>query len=658
MEAPSRYPWKPAWAAAALLLLFAAQLALTTVEESQTWDEGDHIFAGYRQWKSADFGLNPEHPPLVKLLAGAPLQFLHLWEPSLQDRQFKHEAFLDGRDFVARNGPDRILIPARLAAALPALLLAVLVFAAAREMFGAPAGLLALALVAFEPNLVAHGAKVTTDAAVTCFFFGAVYAFYRYAAAPSARRLALVGLAAGLALASKHTGVLVFPMLALVALYETARARHRLWRLAAALAVTGVLAVAILWAAYGFRYRARPDGLRMNPPLENYAAQLRPAERSLLLDLARARVLPQSYLYGLADVRSVSSHFPTYLFGKVHPNGVWWYFPAAFAIKSTAAFLILLAGASAVCALGLLKKRRELLYLAAPPAFYLLVALTAGLNIGVRHILPLYAFLSVLIAGAASALLARDRRWAVPLLILMLWHAASSLRSIPAQMAYANEFWGGPSQTYRYLSDSNTDWGQQLKHVRQYLERRGVTKCWFAYFAQGVADTAAYGIPCRPLPTADSIWIRQPIEAPPAIDGTVLVSAATLSGFETGPGPLNPYHTFQNAKPTAFIDHGVFVYDGHFEIPLAAALSHLLRSAELQRAAHPEAALAEARAAVSVCPTCIQAQAALGDLLAATGRKAEAQASYRNALSLADGLEREYRDEWIARLKILQNRDR
>ena len=75
-----------------LLAALAAQLALTSAQESQTWDEGDHIFAGYMQWKRADFGLNPEHPPLVKLLAAAPLTFMRLWEPTVQNREFKHEA--------------------------------------------------------------------------------------------------------------------------------------------------------------------------------------------------------------------------------------------------------------------------------------------------------------------------------------------------------------------------------------------------------------------------------------------------------------------------------------------------------------------------------------------------------------------------------------
>ena len=187
----------------------------------------------------------------------------------------------------------------------------------------------------------------------------------------------------------------------------------------------------------------------------------------------------------------------------------------------------------------------------------------------------MYAFLWVLAAGGAVALIKANRKWAYAVIALIAFQAVSSARAYPAYMAYANEMWGGPSQTYKYLSDSNSDWGQQLKSVKKYLDARGVKDCWFIYFGEGVIDTKYYGIPCKPLPTADSLWVNEKIEAPPAVDGPVLISAGDLSGFEYGPGALNPYAQFQSLKPTAVIDYGVFVFDGHFEIPLASAKSHI-----------------------------------------------------------------------------------
>lgn len=203
---------------AGLLTMLCLQLALSVRQESQTWDEGNHIFTGYRSWTNADFGLNPEHPPLVKLLATVPLLRLPLQTPKLQDRDFKSEAFLDGRDFLYQNDADMILFRTRMAVAILTLLLALLVFLATKEMFGTGAAFVALSLIVFEPNLLAHGAVVTTDVGLSCFMFATVYAFYRYVKAPSVTRLIIVGVMAGLALATKHTGLIVFPMLILLAL--------------------------------------------------------------------------------------------------------------------------------------------------------------------------------------------------------------------------------------------------------------------------------------------------------------------------------------------------------------------------------------------------------------------------------------------------------
>ncbi|HET9315143.1 MAG TPA: glycosyltransferase family 39 protein, partial [Vicinamibacteria bacterium] len=265
--------WSTIVLAAVLLLALGLQLGLFVSRQSQTWDEGDHLYAGYRSLTHADFGLNPEHPPLAKMLAAVPLLGMDLRVPPLQGRDFKREAFLGGRDFVFGNDADTVLFRARMGASLLTLLLGLVAFLMAGEMFGAAAGLTALALLVFDPNLLAHGALVTTDAGLSCFLLASVYAFYRYVKAPSWPRLLVVGLAAGLALATKHTGLLVLPILGLLALGEWWRGRGeegetlrtRGLRLGGAVALAGLLAVVVLWASYGFRYAARPDGLALNP---------------------------------------------------------------------------------------------------------------------------------------------------------------------------------------------------------------------------------------------------------------------------------------------------------------------------------------------------------------------------------------------------------
>ncbi len=170
--------------------------------------------------------------------------------------------------------------------------------------------------------------------------------------------------------------------------------------------------------------------------------------------------------------------------------------------------------------------------------------------------------------------------------------------------------------------------------------------CWFAYFGQGVADTAHYGIPCKPLPTADSLWIGERIDVPPAIDGPVVISAGVLSGFEFGPGPLNPYAQFQDLQPTAEIDGGLFVFDGHFEIPFASALTHVQRAEEALAAKRLEDALSEAQQAVALAPDAVKPNAALGDVLTALGRREEARPVYEKAIHLAKTVKPEFQGYW------------
>jgi len=264
------------------------------------------------------------------------------------------------------------------------------------------------------------------------------------------------------------------------------------------------------------------------------------------------------------------------------------------------------------------------------------------MNIGVRHILPMYLFLSVLIGGAAWSLIQRNRRWIYFIIALLVFQAVSTSRAYPAYIAYANELWGGPQHVHDLLSDSNSDWGQQLKDVRHYLDQHNIKDCWFVYFAEGVVDAGYYKIPCRQLPTMDSLWMDEPLNSPPAIDGTVLVSAGDLSGFEFGAGALNPYEQFKSLRPIAVIDYGVFVYKGHFEIPLAASISHSQKAQWLLDARQLPEALEEAQQAVALAPEAAKPNALLGDILSAMGRPDEARAAYQKALTLAKTVEPDF----------------
>jgi hypothetical protein len=647
-----------------LLFLLSLQLALSARRESQTWDEACHIFAGYRYWTHADFGDNPEHPPLVKLLATLPLRRLPLKVPEHPGVFSKEEDFLTATQFVYSNDAEMILFRTRMAAAMLTLLLGALVFAVAREMFGNVAAFVALTLLVFEPNILAHGAVVTTDVGMSCFLLATVYAFYRYMKKPTAGRLALTGLAAGLALATKHSAILIFPILGALAAIEVLRGRvgdapakaragraGQAAQLLGALAATAVIAVAILWAFYGFRFHPRA-GVDASARVTEYAGRLKnPVQTKMILTAARWRLLPESYLYGLADVGITAEFSHSYLLGTVYPHGRWFYFPVAFAIKSTLGLLILLALVLSVLARSRIDNWRELLFLIIPAAIYFLVAMGSRMNIGVRHILPVYPFPMILAGWGAWKLIQRQQRWAYVVAILLIWNVVSSVRTFPVYLVYSNELWGGPPQTYRYLSDSNADWGQQLKATRKYLDGRNVKNCWFAYFADVVVEPTYYGVNCKPLTTIASVWLQPTLDVPTSIDGPVLISAGVLSGYEFGPGELNPYDQFQRMQPSAVIEDGLFVYDGHFEIPLASALNHVTR-AQLAVAGNrlPEA-LVEAQAAVDLAPRSVQAQAELGDVLKRLQRPEEARQAFHRALDAAQTVRPEFQSGWIPGLK-------
>jgi hypothetical protein len=346
-------------------------------------------------------------------------------------------------------------------------------------------------------------------------------------------------------------------------------------------------------------------------------------------------------------MRLAAASTPTYLFGLIHAHGVWYYFPAAFIIKSTAAFMALILLSGFAIAIGKLRSRREILFLTIPPVLYLLIASSTGLNIGARHILPMYPFLSVLIGGAALALAKDKRPWAYLAGVLLLCHVVSSMRAGPDYLAYSNEFWGGPANTDRYLSDSNTDWGQELKAVRNYLDERDIKDCWFAYLAEPAIEFRSYGIPCKRLPTVNIGGM----DVPATIHGTVLISASTLTGFEFGSNVLNPYRRFQQLRPVDVIKHGVFVYSGTFDTRSVSSLGHVSRATALAMSNQLGPALAEAQIAVQTDSDGLQAQMILGDIEAALGNPLEARRAYQQALVIAGAMEPSAAAEWVPQIQ-------
>jgi hypothetical protein len=369
-----------------------------------------------------------------------------------------------------------------------------------------------------------------------------------------------------------------------------------------------------------------------------------------IIFLAHHRLLPESYLFGLCDVINVGNGSPTFIFGKIYAHGVWYYFPVALSIKLTLGMMGMLALAAVAFFSGRFRSTREIFFLTVPAAIYLAIAIASPLNICIRHILPVFPFLILLAAGGACALARNSKRWSYAVGTLVAAHCLSSLMVYPNYLAYANEAWGGHSQTHRYLTDANTDWGQQLIAVKAYVDEHHIHDCWFAYFVATAILPSDYGIPCKLLPTADTSWFGGDIEVPPVVHGPVFISYGDLYGYEFGSAKRNPYQQLIALEPDAVIKDGVAVYNGDYSIPMARSIKYDHDAWLLREHKDLAGALQNAETAVSIDPEFIGAQRVLGQVLQDQGRNAEAAIHYNKALAIARTMEPSAQEEpvnWI-----------
>ena len=651
--------------AVVVLLLFALlvfQLWFHAVRMSATVDEGAHILAGHRHLQCGDFGINPEHPPLLKMLAALPLAFRQLKEPEWKCGSRvtpKPEMFAAGTSFLVRNGVDSVVIPTRLAAATVALVLAALVFLAAWEMFGRAEALTALALLAFEPSLIAYGSLVLTDAIIATTVFAFVFALYRYRKSGTRARFLTVGLAFGLMLGAKHSAVVFVPVLFALLIADVLIFRQdgnalprQLLRQTANFIVFFLIGWAMLWAFYGFRYSSIPqqtggtisvaDYIKENgrpEMVESFSARATDG-------INRLRLFPESYVLGMADVVAWGSR-NSFLFGVNYPTGKWFYFPVAFAVKSSVALLVLLP-------LGMLlpifvrEKRREMLFLLLPPLAFFAVSMTSSMTIGIRHILPVYPLFIVAAAAGAVWFARKVRFFKFVLIALVVYHAATAVRVAPGYAAFANDLWGGSANTHRIFHDANVDFGQNLKLAAEYLKRENINDCWFAAFNHRELVEAT--LPqCRVLPSALRILVSQTViePVPPVIEGTVLISVNELP-----PRGGGEYLPIVQSAPIAFLGGNTLVYRGRFEIPLVAAMSRAYRSGQFLRVNQIQEAVAEGRQAVELAPEDPRTHLSLGLALARAGERDEARKELEKAVGLAKTVPAFRNAEVRARLEL------
>ena len=276
-----------------------------------------------------------------------------------------------------------------------AVALAVLLFLAGK-MFGSAAGLIAMALFVFDPTILTNAPFVTTDMGAAFGFFASVYTFYRFVKVMVWQRALLCGLAVGLALAAKHSSVLLLPILLLLAAGDmqddgrpSGNGPAATSRYLTGMAAIAACALFLLWGIYSFRFAMHPVGVEM-PPLAGLMTPLSTPMRAAISFCDHFHLLPESYLYGFIDVQRVGIWMPAYIFGKLYAHGQWFYFPAILSLKWSISVLGLLALAIYAFATGKVHRPREVFFLAVPALFYLMMAMAGPLNIGVRHVLPIF----------------------------------------------------------------------------------------------------------------------------------------------------------------------------------------------------------------------------------------------------------------------------
>ena len=496
------------WPYVAVVLGLMMALQIISVRgEAQTVDEAVYLAAGVTYWTTGDYRMNPEHPPLEKLISALPLLPLHLdlrtgtklWSnvigPGLDEYYY-------AQDFLYNNRVpwQTILFLARLPTIVLTAVFGLILALWTLRRAGAWAGIIAVTLFAFDPTLLAHGRYVTNDLWIGFFVFVACIAWDAAVSRKTALPyFAIAGLALGCAFGTKASAI-ALPIIFL----GIAIARRAAWKsVVPRTALTVVIALGVLALLYRGSLGAYATG----------------------------------FLFQYHQFQA--PHLLAYLFGQKSESGWWYYYPAVFAIKTPLAELTL----TLVAVVVLTRKKKvpgNLAVLIVPIVTFAIVSLFAHIDIGIRYLLPIYPMLFAFIGIVACSL---RPHW--PIAACLGFLAVESLTSFPNYLPFANIAFGGPDQTTRYVLDSNADWGQAAPQLKTWLDARGISKICFAYF--GAEPRSALGftyVDVPPNPTGD----------PRNVNCLVAASAQYLFLHDD-------LAWLRALQPVVKVGHAIYVYD-------------------------------------------------------------------------------------------------
>src|SRR5215467_7324106 len=565
------------------VLVFAFLSISGFLQKSPTIDEPVHLFSGYSYLAWGDFRANPEHPPLAKLWAALPLLALGTKDSRASGPSWNlipkyspmeiHTVNAAAEMLFRYNDASTLFFFAKLQMIILAIVLGLFIFLWSKKLFGLQAGIASLFIYCLDPNILSHSQIIHTDLAFAAFFFVGTYFFWRVLNRLTWTSLLLTTLFFGLAANTKYSYLPILIAWGVLGLLKVVsseaqgcaigRARELYTRREKAVALAAVvgfvLAVdyVLIWALYDFRFNAIPGSILHLPMAQEMPRS--PILRGLVSFLLNFELFPEAWIYGQLFVINHVNR-TAYLLGQYSDNGFWLYFPVAFAVKTPLPTLLLIAGAI-ILWIYKRKERSAELFLLVPVFVYFTFAVLSRMNIGLRHILPIYPFLFVLIGGTVAQLWqsgTRIKRAAV--VLLGLWYLWSSASVYPHYLTFFNEIAGGPKNGHRVLVDSNLDWGQDLPGLKQWMDASGVKKIQFLYFGFcNVAEPQYYGIDALHLP--GSCAYRQSMAKKDGIIPDYLaISASYLYGPALDEGLRGWVKPLRTIAPITTVGHSVYVY--------------------------------------------------------------------------------------------------
>ena len=563
------------WWAVAILLAVYVTMALWAVRmKGAAFDEGEHLVTGYNQWLRGDFRMENANGDFVKRWVTLPYLFTQPKMVSTTGPAWRAgDAYWAGSRFLFEfgNDADSLLRQGRVMIVLIGLATGLLVFYCARELFGWSGGVLALGVFVFSPNMLAFGSIVSAEMSLCFALLGSTWFVWRLLQRITWGRMGgSLGIFAILVL-TKPTAVLILPAVALMVVIKLAIGRPLVVELGARRVVAGRLAQvkyflaltvvhavvgwATIWAHYDFRYVASP-----NPGDPTIATMVRP-ERDPISPLAqtsldtvrRWHAFPEGYLNGIEWLLGHDDERHAFLAGEWTYGGWRRFFLRAAVAKTRPAFAALLVlgvgwwifrwwrtrrrASETNAALGLPSFYEALPFLALA-AVYLPAAILQNLNIGHRHILPLYPPAYVL-TGSVALVWVRARPWLRGVIVaLCVYFVAETLWIAPNYLAYFSPLTGGPAKGYTQLVDSSLDWGMNLPNLKRWLNQHNPGDRDPLYLAYFGTDSPNYrGIKCQRLPG----FFEPPRSPPyPLRPGLYAISATLLQTVYTRTfGPWN-----------------------------------------------------------------------------------------------------------------------